>query len=178
MLNEVTISDPCTPLEIANIMFGNCTEDEPQAAVFQQELIIACADLVSKALNCIILQFHQQLKITQRPNAFDGILTVRLSWLTKSLDLLLGYIKDDIRESKKRKEGSAKPLDLVSFLELTCPGAVRKQLGASIRYLLFPIIKAPLTSDLTTDIGVFDLPPTVVKDLLSSMLMRKNWHLL
>lgn len=44
---EITISAPSTPVEIANAIFNSYHEDEPQAAVFQQELIIACAELVS-----------------------------------------------------------------------------------------------------------------------------------
>lgn len=45
-IKEVTISAPSTPAEIANSIFDSYSEDEPQTAVFQQELIIACADLV------------------------------------------------------------------------------------------------------------------------------------
>lgn len=43
---EITISAPSTPIEIANAIFNSYHEDEPQAAVFQQELIIACSELV------------------------------------------------------------------------------------------------------------------------------------
>lgn len=46
-VREVTISAPSTPLELVNSIFNSYSEDEPQAAVFQQELIIACADLVN-----------------------------------------------------------------------------------------------------------------------------------
>jgi phosphorylase kinase alpha/beta subunit len=44
---EVSISSPSTPAEIANAIFNSCPDDQPQVAVFQQELIIACSDLVS-----------------------------------------------------------------------------------------------------------------------------------
>lgn len=43
---EITISAPLTPVEISNAIFNSYHEDEPQAAVFQQELIIACSELV------------------------------------------------------------------------------------------------------------------------------------
>lgn len=47
---EVTISVPTTPNEITEILFACCPEEEPQSAVLQQELIIACSDLVSNLL--------------------------------------------------------------------------------------------------------------------------------
>jgi hypothetical protein len=43
---EVIISSPSSPAEIVNAIFNSADEDDPHAAVFQQELIIACADLV------------------------------------------------------------------------------------------------------------------------------------
>lgn len=47
---EVTISSPTTPDVITDVLFSSCPEDEPQAAVLQQELIIACSDLVRKTV--------------------------------------------------------------------------------------------------------------------------------
>jgi phosphorylase kinase alpha/beta subunit len=45
---QITVSTPQTPNELSATVFNSCrSESEPQAAVFQQELIIACADLVS-----------------------------------------------------------------------------------------------------------------------------------
>jgi phosphorylase kinase alpha/beta subunit len=50
---QITISSPSTPGEIAAAIFNGCrSESEPQAAVFQQELIIACADLVGLNESC------------------------------------------------------------------------------------------------------------------------------
>lgn len=42
----MTITTPTTPDQIADALFASYPENEPQAAVLQQELIIACADLV------------------------------------------------------------------------------------------------------------------------------------
>ncbi|VDN20843.1 unnamed protein product [Gongylonema pulchrum] len=73
---EVTISAPTTPVEIEEILFSSCPESEPQAAVLQQELIIACSDLIA-----------------QKPYAFDGVLTIRLSWLADAISLMLNYVQ-------------------------------------------------------------------------------------
>lgn len=43
---EMTITAPTTPNQIIDALFGSYPENEPQAAVLQQELIIACSDLV------------------------------------------------------------------------------------------------------------------------------------
>lgn len=43
----------------------------------QQELIIACSDLM-----------------THNPAAFDGVLTIRLAWLMEAIDLLLEFLKE------------------------------------------------------------------------------------
>ena len=41
------ITKPHTPNELVDQLFSSCPEDEAPCAVLQQELIIACADLVS-----------------------------------------------------------------------------------------------------------------------------------
>ena len=45
---EVVISTPSAPAEIVNAIFNSADDDDPHAAVFQQELITASADLVKK----------------------------------------------------------------------------------------------------------------------------------
>uniref|UniRef100_A0A915E5Y7 Phosphorylase b kinase regulatory subunit n=1 Tax=Ditylenchus dipsaci TaxID=166011 RepID=A0A915E5Y7_9BILA len=140
---EITIGSPSTPVEIANAIFSSYHEDEPHAAVLQQELIIACADLIA-----------------HKPDSFDGVLAIRLSWLTEALELLLNFIKDSVSKKDAYKEGYAKPLDLISFLDGTSPASVVRQF------------------DLKHDVGVYDLPPTLVKDLLAALITKKNWHLL
>lgn len=63
-INEVSISSPSAPSDIANAIFNSCSGDESAvASVFQQELIIACADL-----------------ITQKNDSFNGVLVIRLAW--------------------------------------------------------------------------------------------------
>uniref|UniRef100_A0A0N5AQ64 Phosphorylase b kinase regulatory subunit n=1 Tax=Syphacia muris TaxID=451379 RepID=A0A0N5AQ64_9BILA len=122
---EVTISSPTTPGELADILFNCCPVEEPQAAVLQQELIIACSDL-----------------ICQKEEAFDGVLTIRLSWLADAIALMLDYVQ------------SATSLEP----------------------------KTPLTGIPSTYSGsnsnVYDLAPTVIKDVVSALITRKNWHLL
>jgi hypothetical protein len=65
-----------TPAEIARVIFESSDPHDPHTIVFQQELLIACADL-----------------ILQKPDSFDGILAIRLNWLTEAMQLLLDYFK-------------------------------------------------------------------------------------
>ncbi|CAD5219602.1 unnamed protein product [Bursaphelenchus okinawaensis] len=130
---EINISSPSTPGEIVSALFSGCPHDQLSAAVFQQELIIACADL-----------------IVQNNNAFDGVITIRLEWLTNALQLLLNYVKDI----------GLRPVDLVQFLNCSCPMNVIRQLNKMSK------------------ITVYDLPPTMIKDLLTMLMTKTNWHLL
>ncbi|CAD5226819.1 unnamed protein product [Bursaphelenchus xylophilus] len=131
---EINISSPQTPSEIVSAVYSGCHYDQDvSAAVFQQELIIACADL-----------------IVHHPHAFDGVLTIRLEWLTNALQLLLHYVK----------ELGLKPSDVIHFLNCSCPMNVIKQLSKM------------------NGLAVYDLPPTMVKDLLTMLMTRTNWHLL
>lgn len=124
---EVTISSPTTPGEITNILFSCCPEEEPQAAVLQQELIIACSDL-----------------ICQKQDAFDGVLTIRLSWLGDAISLMLDYVQNAaFQESVKTTPSTGIP-----------------------------------TAYSGGNSNVYDLSPTVVKDVVTALLTRKNWHLL
>ncbi|KAK6052037.1 hypothetical protein COOONC_10455 [Cooperia oncophora] len=75
-VREVVISRPISPGELVDTLFSCCPQDEPHVAVMQQELIIACSDLMSK-----------------NESAFDGVLTIRLSWLADAITLLLNYVR-------------------------------------------------------------------------------------
>uniref|UniRef100_A0A914XRT9 Phosphorylase b kinase regulatory subunit n=1 Tax=Plectus sambesii TaxID=2011161 RepID=A0A914XRT9_9BILA len=118
---EVTIRKPMAPKEIVDILFSSCPETEPQTAVLQQELLIACADL-----------------ITQRPKCFDGVLTIRLGWLTDAVNLMLNY---GVTMSRKK--------------------TISPPVAAAARTLT-----------------VYDLAPTVVKDMVTALFCRENWHML
>lgn len=124
---EITISTPQTPSEISSAVFSGC--QTAHAVVFQQELIIACADL-----------------IVQEPHALDGILTVRLEWLTSALQLLLNYVK----------EANVRPTDLASFLNCSCPLSVVKALGEweGSDYLFSPSLTLFLSMLLFNDYGL------------------------
>uniref|UniRef100_A0AC35G3F3 Phosphorylase b kinase regulatory subunit n=1 Tax=Panagrolaimus sp. PS1159 TaxID=55785 RepID=A0AC35G3F3_9BILA len=142
--NEVTVSAPLTPAEIARVIFESSDPHDPHTIVFQQELLIACADLV-----------------LQKPDAFDGILAIRLNWLTEAMQLLLDYFKHGTKNgglTRLRRE--RKILDIASLLETSCPNGVAKQLS------------------ILQNASVYDLPPTIVRDLLRALLLKKNWHLL
>lgn len=143
------MSAPSTPAELSNAIFGSCHEDESQAAVFQQELIIACADLVD----------HKR-------DIFDGVLTIRLAWLTEALQLLLAYIRESQQRATSPKnitvssQAAPRSLNLPSFLDVRLPTAVLNELSAG------------------RAVCVYDLSPTVVRSLLSSLMTKKSWQLL
>jgi len=142
--SEVTVSSPLTPAEIARAIYSSSDPNDPHAAVFQQELIIACADM-----------------ILQKPDAFDGILAIRLSWLTEAMQLLLDYFKQGGGDhALSRIKNNKKIVDVTTLLECSCPNAVAKQLS------------------ILRDASVYDLPPTIVRDTLRALLLKKNWHLL
>uniref|UniRef100_A0A914GR47 Phosphorylase b kinase regulatory subunit n=1 Tax=Globodera rostochiensis TaxID=31243 RepID=A0A914GR47_GLORO len=144
---EVTVSSPSTPLELQNALFDSC--HEPHAAVFQQELIIACSDL-----------------ITQKTASFDGVLTIRLAWYTDAIDMLLNFAKEDYKNRREPSNGrDAAPMattthDLVEFFERVCPASVLRDLENG------------------KEIVAFDLPPTIVKNLLSELMTKQDvWKL-
>ncbi|VDK55544.1 unnamed protein product [Anisakis simplex] len=131
---EVTVSSPVTPDEITDILFSSCPDNEPQAAVFQQELIIACSNLICK-----------------KPYAFDGVLTIRLSWLSDAISLMLDYQHSDSIRHAKRHSSSTTPV------------------RAS---------RIPHKPETELSTNVYDLSPTKVKEMVAALLTRKNWHLL
>ncbi|KAI3418866.1 hypothetical protein GPALN_007966 [Globodera pallida] len=144
---EVTVSSPSTPLELQNALFDSC--HEPHAAVFQQELIIACSDL-----------------ITQKTASFDGVLTIRLAWYTDAIDMLLNFAKEDYKNRREPSNGrdasqmATTTHDLVEFFERVCPASVLRDLESG------------------KEIVAFDLPPTVVKNLLSELMTKQDvWKL-
>ncbi|VDL69748.1 unnamed protein product [Nippostrongylus brasiliensis] len=130
-VREVVIYRPISPGELVDLIFSCCPGNEPQVAVLHQELIIACSDLMS-----------------QNPSAFDGVLTIRLSWLADAITLLLNYV---------RASGSG-PLSGSSFTPAT-PGTTG--------------IPAEFKKSC-----IYDLSPTIVKDVVTALMTRKNWHLL
>ncbi|KAL3119137.1 hypothetical protein niasHT_003920 [Heterodera trifolii] len=127
-------------------LFDSCID--PHAAVFQQELIIACSDL-----------------ITQKSASFDGVLTIRLAWYTDAIDMLLCFVMEDLKNRQKLNNGTAaSPIntnDLVTFFERIWHGSIRREFERG------------------KSVCAFDLPPTVVKNLLSELMTKQDvWRLL
>ncbi|OZC10490.1 phosphorylase kinase alpha/beta [Onchocerca flexuosa] len=140
---EITIAAPTTPDQIADALFSSYPEDEPQVAVLQQELIIACSDLIA-----------------QKPYAFDGVLTIRLSWLADAMSLMLDYM----RSAGNIKKSSA--LGMLSLSTFSSQANICAKKSALIRL------------ELVQNLSVYDLSPIVVKDVVCALLTRKYWHLL
>ncbi|MFH4977840.1 hypothetical protein AB6A40_004549 [Gnathostoma spinigerum] len=130
--NEHTVASPLTPVEITDILFTCCRDDEPQAAVLQQELIIACSDL-----------------ICQKPFAFDGVLTIRLSWLSDAISLMLDYALNASKGTHSNRRTTP-----------TTPSTIG------------------VPPNFKVGSNVYDLSPTDVKKIVASLLTRKDWHLL
>ncbi|CAD6193542.1 unnamed protein product [Caenorhabditis auriculariae] len=129
---EVSLLRPIAPAELVSLLFECCPSDKPQVAVFHQELISACSDLMS----------HD-------PAAFDGVLTIRLSWLSEAIAMLLNYV---------RTTGAMK----IGGIGATPP--------------------TPHTTGIPQSefkkTCIYDLSPTVVKDVVRALMTRHNWHLL
>ncbi|CDH93396.1 Phosphorylase b kinase regulatory subunit [Caenorhabditis elegans] len=129
---EEIIVRPIAPSDLNRLLFECCPADEPQAAVFHQELIIACSDLMS-----------------HNPQVFEGVLTIRLSWLSDAISMLLNYV---------RITGALK----FSGVSTGTP-------------------PTPGTTGIPTEFKkscIYDLSPTVVKDVVTALMTRTNWHLL
>ncbi|VDM67189.1 unnamed protein product [Strongylus vulgaris] len=93
-VHEEVIRRPISPGELTNLLFACCPQDEPQVAVMQQELIIACSDLVRiSEFSAISIYLHFPTQMGHSPTAFDGVLTIRLSWLADAITLLLNYVR-------------------------------------------------------------------------------------
>ncbi|CAJ0936519.1 unnamed protein product, partial [Mesorhabditis belari] len=133
-MREVTVSTPMAPSDLFSLLFSCCPSDEPQMACIQQELIIACADLIG-----------------QTPDSFSGVLTVRLAWLADAIQMLLSYVRTSelVGNSGKQETFYSPPTPTTTGI----PNEIRKN-------------------------SIYDLSPTVVKDVLSALLARKVWHLL
>uniref|UniRef100_A0AAF5RVW4 Phosphorylase b kinase regulatory subunit n=2 Tax=Wuchereria bancrofti TaxID=6293 RepID=A0AAF5RVW4_WUCBA len=140
---EMTITAPTTPDEIAEALFDSYPENEPQASVLQQELIIACSDLIA-----------------QKPYAFDGVLTIRLAWLSDAMSLMLNYM---------RNAGNVKKGSVIGMLNMSISSA-----QASFYAKKSTVIRLELGENLS----VYDLSPILVKDVVAALLTRKYWHLL
>ncbi|CAJ0563076.1 unnamed protein product, partial [Mesorhabditis spiculigera] len=135
-VKEVTISTPMAPQELFTLLFSCCPKEEPQMACIQQELIIACADLIGHS-----------------PESFSGVLTVRMSWLADAIQMLLSYVNasEAVSDSSPR----------TGSLHFTPP--------------------TPGTTGIPHEVrrkSIYDLSPTIIKDVLGSLMARKVWHLL
>ncbi|KAK6109710.1 Glycosyl hydrolases 15 family protein [Brugia pahangi] len=140
---EMTITAPTTPDEIAVALFDSYPENEPQASVLQQELIIACSDLIA-----------------QKPYAFDGVLTIRLAWLSDAMSLMLNYM---------RSAGSVKKGSVVGMLNKSI---------SSTQANFYAKKSTVMRLELGENLSVYDLSPILVKDVVAALLTRKYWHLL
>ncbi|CAI4231872.1 unnamed protein product [Auanema sp. JU1783] len=129
---EVCISHPIAPSELAELFFSCCPTDCPQASVMQQELIIACSDLIS-----------------QSSSAFDGVLTVRLSWLMDAVQMLLHFISKESKSAKSFDDKFA-----LSFKKI---------------YSFYTEFKKGY---------IYDISPTAIKYLVFALMTKKNWDLL
>ncbi|VDK83214.1 unnamed protein product [Litomosoides sigmodontis] len=125
---EMTITAPATPDQIGDALFGSYPENEPQAAVLQQELIIACSDLLA-----------------QKPYAFDGVLTIRLAWLADAMSLMLDYIRSAGNVSKSSVIG------IRGMLTSSTQANICEKLGEnSSVYDLSPIVVKDVVAALLT----------------------------
>ncbi|KAL3981501.1 Glycosyl hydrolases 15 family protein [Acanthocheilonema viteae] len=125
---EMTITAPTAPDQIADALFGSYPENEPQVAVLQQELIIACSDLIA-----------------QKPYVFDGVLTIRLAWLAHAMSLMLDYM---------RSVGSMKKGSVIGMLDMSISWTqanINAELGKnSSIYDLSPIVVKDVVAALLT----------------------------
>ncbi|KJH52739.1 phosphorylase kinase alpha/beta [Dictyocaulus viviparus] len=126
-VREAVLRRPISPSELVDLLFTCCPQHEPHVAVMQQELIIACSDLIS-----------------QSPSVFDGVLTIRLSWLADAITLLLNYVRTNISETGTNKT-------------------------------ITP--STPRTTGFKKN-SIYDLSPTIVKNVVAALMTRENWHLL
>ncbi|GMT25027.1 hypothetical protein PFISCL1PPCAC_16324 [Pristionchus fissidentatus] len=142
-VREVTLNKPHTPVEIVHLLFSSCPPDDPQAAVMQQELIIACADLIA-----------------HNSEAFNGVLTIRLSWLQEAIKLLLQYVKcSDLLGTS----ASCPPTPQTTGIPTTHHKSIAQIVGS---------MKSVKRCD------IYDLSPTVIKDVVRALMTREHWHLL
>ncbi|CCD73139.1 Phosphorylase b kinase regulatory subunit [Caenorhabditis elegans] len=149
---EEIIVRPIAPSDLNRLLFECCPADEPQAAVFHQELIIACSDLMS-----------------HNPQVFEGVLTIRLSWLSDAISMLLNYV---------RITGALK-FSGVSTGTPPTPGTtgIPTELDF-IRKLIRTKYRREKVIEEFKKSCIYDLSPTVVKDVVTALMTRTNWHLL
>ncbi|ETN79480.1 phosphorylase kinase alpha/beta [Necator americanus] len=130
-VREEVIRRPISPGKLVDLLFACCPQQQPHVAVIHQELIIACSDLMSHS-----------------PSAFDGVLTIRLSWLADAITLLLNYVR---ATGSTRNPG--KMMTPATQSTTGIPAEFKKNC-------------------------IYDLSPTIVKDVVAALMTRKNWHLL
>lgn len=172
-INEVSISSPSAPSDIANAIFNSCSGDESAvASVFQQELIIACADL-----------------ITQKNDSFNGVLVIRLAWYTEAIDMLLEFISENVLlRAKNDKEQVEKFANLLSLLGPSFPDSVLKKIKNSnekvIAFDLPPTAIKEILAALMSETNWHLLTPRQVKRLNGALnrvpmnLYDRVWNVL
>lgn len=92
----MTLNKPHTPVEIVHLLFSSCPPDDPQAAVMQQELIIACADLVRERVHSLYesLLFSSDLPIPfnlQWCSDYSSLLVARGHQTSSPIRQIIGY---------------------------------------------------------------------------------------
>lgn len=96
--------------------------------------------------------------------------------------MLLEFINEDMnrRKASDGSDSSTAARDLVTFFEESCPASIVRQFGRYFlsvmhHFLIFQIF----FEECGKQIGVYDLPPTVVKNLLSALMLKQDlWQLL
>lgn len=108
---EECIVRPIAPSDLNRLLFECCAADEPQAAVFHQELIIACSDLVnSPFLNRHSLSHHFRCPITLKSSKasslsdFLGSLTLSACFWTMSEPLEPWKFQESLLERRRHLE--------------------------------------------------------------------------
>lgn len=100
---EKCICRPISPSKLVDWIFGACPPDQPQIAVMQQELIIACSDLVGGHFKKIFLEILL---------LFYSNFLMNFSWYDISRFSMLVKLKNP------SKSYVSKPLEVLNFLDI------------------------------------------------------------
>ncbi len=95
--------------------------------------------------------------ISHKPWAFDGVLTIRLGWLAEAVDLMIRYGATAQYGSMGSGAPSVPPTPLPQYLDSNV---------------------LPFDATMTTKKCVYDVPPTTIKEVVSALMTKANWHLL
>lgn len=95
--------------------------------------------------------------ISHKPWAFDGVLTIRLGWLAEAVDLMIRYGSTAQYTSTRRNSVAPTSVPQTPIPLITTDanpfGSIAKR-------------------------NVYDLSPTTIKEVVSALLTKANWHLL